>query len=207
MFQFLNVNQTVKMRPIKNEHYFYKCEEYGVTGFTTMKSTLGVTLVEAVQYVRADDMENNPETYTQELQDFVNNFCPAKLDIGMQIIGVCMGRVIGNYSVVSVVEDQAWLAVDGEKEPKFKCDVNVKPNRMINITDGETLQAAYYYVEVNNTETALRNENMIENIRVMLIEASHRITNIERSSNNDAVQAVMTKLENQLKEIYKDFSI
>ena len=41
----------------------------------------------------------------------------------------------------------------------------------------------------------------------MLIEASHRITNIERSSNNDAVQAVMTKLENQLKEIYKDFSI
>ena len=172
-----------------------------------MKSTLGVTLVEAVKYVRADDMENNPETYTQEIQDFVNNFCPAKLDIGMQIIGVCMGKVIGNYSVVSVVEDQALLAVDGEKEPKFKCDVNVKPNRMINIIEGETLQAADYYVEVNNTETALRNENMIENIRVMLIEASHRITNIERSSNNDAVQAVMTKLENQLKEIYKDFSI
>ena len=197
----------MKIRPMKNEHYFYKCEEYVVTGFTMMKSTLDRTWVEAVQYVRADDIENNPETYTQELQDFVNNFCPAKLDIGMQIIGVCMGKVIGNYSVVSVVEDQAWLAVDGEKEPKFKCDVNVKPNRMINITDGETLQAAYYYVEVNNTETALRNENMIENIRVMLIEASHRITNIERSSNNDAVQAVMTKLENQLKEIYKDFSI
>lgn len=197
----------MKIRPMKNEHYFYKCEEYVVTGFTMMKSTLDRTWVEAVQYVRADEMENNPETYTQELQDFVNNFCPAKLDIGMQIIGVCMGKVIGNYSVVSVVEDQACLAVDGEKEPKFKCDVNVKPNRMINIIEGETLQAADYYVEVNNTETALRNENMIENIRVMLIEASHRITNIERSSNNDAVQAVMTKLENQLKEIYKDFSI
>ena len=51
----------MKMRPIKNEHYFYKCEEYVVTGFTTMKSTLGVTLVEAVQYVRADDIENNPD--------------------------------------------------------------------------------------------------------------------------------------------------
>ena len=71
----------------------------------------------------------------------------------------------------------------------------------------ETLQAADYYVEVRNTETATRNENIIENIPSMLIEASRRITNIEHNSNNDAVQAVMTKLENQLQEIYKDLSI
>lgn len=207
MSPFLNVNQTVKMRPLKNEHYFYKCKEYVVIGFTMMKSTLDHKWVEAVQYVRADDINNNPEPYTRELQDFVNHFCPAKLEVGMQIVGVCMGKIIGNYSVMSVVEDQAWLVVDGEKEPKFQCDVAVRPNRMINITEGETLQAADYYVEVRNTEIAMRNENIIENIRIMLIEASHRITNIERNSNNDAVQAVMTKLENQLQEIYKDFSI
>lgn len=195
------------MRPLKNEHYFYNCEEYVVIGFTMMKSTLDSKWVDAVQYVRADELENNPDPYTREFQDFVNNFCPAKLKVGMQIVGVCMGRIIGNYSVMSVEDDKAWLAVDGEKEPKLQCDVVVRPNRMINITSGETIQAADYFVEVRNTEIAIRNANIIENIRIMLIEASHRIVNIERSSNNDAVQAAMTKLEKQLQEIYEDFSI
>lgn len=92
----------------KDKHYYYKGNEYVVVGFTKMKSTLDGTWVEAVQYKRATEVDDpNVEPFTREKSDFEYKFIPAVLEVDMEIVAVSMGKLVAEYKVTEVGEDNA----------------------------------------------------------------------------------------------------
>ena len=92
----------------KDKHYYYKGNEYVVVGFTKMKSTLDGTWVEAVQYKKAAEVDDpNIEPFTREKSDFEYKFIPAVLEVDMEIVAVSMGKLVAEYKVTEVGEDNA----------------------------------------------------------------------------------------------------
>lgn len=143
----------------KDKHYFYKGNEYVVVGFTKMKSTLDGTWVEAVQYKRATEVDDpNIEPFTREKSDFEYKFIPAVLEVDMEIVAVSMGKLVAEYKVTEVGEDNA--AAISPSDVELVVSKNVSSNGEVTKVSGGVGYTAEYYVMMPDMKKRVSNRTI-----------------------------------------------
>ena len=82
-----------------DKHYYYKGNEYVVTGFCKVKTTSG-EWVDGVSYKKAS--EESTDIYVRDKEAFECYFIPTTLEVGDIIIAVSMDKVVDEYEVTSI---------------------------------------------------------------------------------------------------------
>lgn len=190
----------------KDKHYFYKGDEYVVTGFTKMKSTLDGAWVEAVQYKRAIEVDDpNVELFTREQSDFEYKFIPAVLEVDMEIVAVSMGTLVAEYKVTEVGEDDATaLSPSGVELVVSK---NVSPNGEVTKLSGGVGYTAEYNVMMPDMKKRVSNRTIITDMSSALLDAVVRVQKISASSETYNLQSAQAVIDQALQMIYTKFGV
>lgn len=190
----------------KDKHYYYKGNEYVVVGFTKMKSTLDGTWVEAVQYKRATEVDDpNIEPFTREQSDFEYKFIPAVLEVDMEIVAVSMGKLVAEYKVTEVGEDNATAVSPSGVE--LVVSKNVNSNGSVIKVSGGVEYTADYYVMMEDMKKRVSNQAIINAMTASLSEGATRIAKISASSETYDLQSAQASIDQTLKMIYTKFGV
>lgn len=190
----------------KDKHYYYKGNEYVVVGFTKMKSTLDGTWVEAVQYKRATEVDDpNIEPFTREKSDFEYKFIPAVLEVDMEIVAVSMGKLVAEYKVTEVGEDNATAVSPSGVE--LVVSKNVNSNGSVVKVSGGVEYTADYYVMMEDMKKRVSNQAIINAMTASLSEGATRIAKISASSETYDLQSAQASIDQTLQMIYTKFGV
>lgn len=198
----------------KDKHYFYKGTEYVVykgteyvvVGFTKMKSTLNGDWVEAVQYKRATEVDDpNVEPFTREQTDFEYKFIPAVLEVDMEIVAVSMGKLVAEYKVTEVGEDNA--TAESPSRAELVVSKNVNSNGSVVKVSGGVDYTADYYVMMEDMKKRVSNQTIINAMTASLSEGATRIAKISPSSDTYDLQSAQASIDQTLQVIYNKFGI
>lgn len=190
----------------KDKHYFYKGTEYVVVGFTKMKSTLNGDWVEAVQYKRATEVDDpNVEPFTREQTDFEYKFIPAVLEVDMEIVAVSMGKLVAEYKVTEVGEDNA--TAESPSGAELVVSKNVNSNGSVVKVLGGVDYTADYYVMMEDMKKRVSNQTIINAMTASLSEGATRIAKISPSSDTYDLQSAQASIDQTLQVIYNKFGI
>lgn len=190
----------------KDKHYYYKGNEYVVVGFTKMKSTLNGTWVEAVQYKRATEVDDpNVEPFTREQKDFEYKFIPAVLEVDMDIVAVSMGKLVAEYKVTEVGEDNATAISPSDVE--LVVSKNVNSNGSVVKVSGGVDYTADYYVMMEDMKKRVSNQTIVNAMTASLSEGATRIAKISPSSDTYDLQSAQASIDQTLQMIYTKFGV
>ena len=190
----------------KDKHYYYKGNEYVVAGFTKMKSTLNGEWVEAVQYKKATEVDDpNIEPFTREKSDFEYKFIPAVLEVDMEIVAVSMGKLVAEYKVTEVGEDNATAMSPSDVE--LVVSKNVSSSGEVTKISGGVEYTADYYVMMEDMKKRVSNQAIINAMTASLSEGATRIAKISPSSDTYDLQSAQASIDQTLQVIYNKFGI
>lgn len=190
----------------KDKHYFYKGTEYVVVGFTKMKSTLNGDWVEAVQYKRATEVDDpNVEPFTREQTDFEYKFIPDVLEVDMEIVAVSMGKLVAEYKVTEVGEDNA--TAESPSGVELVVSKNVSRIGEVTKVSGGVGYTAEYYVMMPDMKKRVSNRTIITDISSALSDAAVRVQQISASSETYDLQSAQASIDQTLQVIYNKFGI
>jgi len=190
----------------KDKHYFYKDTEYVVVGFTKMKSTLNGEWVEAIQYKRAAEVDDpSIEPFTREQTNFEYKFIPAVLEVDMEIVAVSMWKLVAEYKVTEVGEDNATAISPSGVE--LVVSKNVNHNGEVTKVSGGVGYTAEYYVMMPAMKKRVSNRTIITAISSALSDAAVRVQQISPSSDTYALQEAQASIDQTMKMIYTKFGV
>lgn len=171
-----------------------------------MKSTLDGTWVEAVQYKRATEVDDpNVEPFTREKSDFEYKFIPAVLEIDMEIVAVSMGKLVAEYKVTEVGEDNATAISPSDVE--LVVSKNVSPNGEVTKVSGGVGYTAEYYVMMPDMKKRVSNRTIITAMSSALSDAAVRVQQISASSETYDLQSAQASIDQTLQMIYTKFGV
>ena len=190
----------------KDKHYYYKGNEYVVVGFTKMKSTLNGQWVEAVQYKRAAEVDDpNVEPFTREQTDFEYKFIPAILEVDMEIVAVSMGKLVAEYKVTEVGEDNATAMSLSDVE--LVVSKNVDSYGELTKVSGGVPYTAEYCVMMPDMKKRVSNRTIITEMSAALSDAAVRVQQISASSETYDLQSAQASIDQTLQMIYTKFGV
>lgn len=190
----------------KDKHYYYKGNEYVVVGFTKMKSTLNGQWVEAVQYKRAAEVDDpNVEPFTREQTDFEYKFIPAILEVDMDVVAVSMGKLVAEYKVTEVVEENATAISPSDVE--LVVSKNVNSDGTVTKVSGGVAYTADYLVMMPDMKQRVSNRKIISDMSGALSDAAARVQKISSSSETYDLQSAKTSVDQTLETIYRKFGV
>lgn len=190
----------------KDKHYYYKGNEYVVVGFTKMKSTLDGQWVEAVQYKRATEVDDpNIEPFTREKSDFEYKFIPAVLEVDMEIVAVSMGKLVAEYKVTEVGEDNATAISASDVE--LVVSKNVNSDGTVTKVSGGVAYTADYLVMMEDMKKRVSNQTIVNAMTASLSEGATRIAKISQSSDTYDLQSAQASIDQTLQMIYTKFGV
>lgn len=190
----------------KDKHYYYKGNEYVVVGFTKMKSTLDGTWVEAVQYKRATEVDDpNVEPFTREKSDFEYKFIPAILEVDMEIVAVSMGKLVAEYKVTEVGEENATAISPSDVE--LVVSKNVNSDGTVTKVSGGVAYTADYLVMMPDMKQRVNNRKIISDMSGALSDAAARVQQISSSSETYDLQSAQASIDQTLETIYRKFGV
>lgn len=190
----------------KDKHYYYKGNEYVVVGFTKMKSTLNGQWVEAVQYKRATEVDDpNVEPFTREQTDFEYKFIPAILEVDMEIVAVSMGKLVAEYKVTEVGEENATAISPSDVE--LVVSKNVNSDGTVTKVSGGVAYTADYLVMMPDMKQRVNNRKIISDMSGALSDAAARVQQISSSSETYDLQSAQASVDQTLETIYRKFGV
>lgn len=190
----------------KDKHYYYKGNEYVVVGFTKMKSTLNGQWVEAVQYKRATEVDDpNVEPFTREQTDFEYKFIPAILEVDMDIVAVSMGKLVAEYKVTEVGEENATAMSPSDVE--LVVSKNVNSDGTVTKVSGGVAYTADYLVMMPDMKQRVSNRKIISDMSGALSDAAVRVQQISSSSETYDLQSAQASIDQTLETIYRKFGV
>lgn len=190
----------------KDKHYYYKGNEYVVVGFTKMKSTLNGQWVEAVQYKRATEVDDpNVEPFTREQTDFEYKFIPAILEVDMEIVAVSMGKLVAEYKVTEVGEENATAISPSDVE--LVVSKNVDFDGTVTKVSGGVAYTADYLVMMPDMKQRVNNRKIISDMSGALSDAAARVQQISSSSETYDLQSAQASIDQTLETIYRKFGV
>lgn len=190
----------------KDKHYYYKGNEYVVVGFTKMKSTLNGQWVEAVQYKRATEVDDpNVEPFTREQTDFEYKFIPAILEVDMEIVAVSMGKLVAEYKVTEVGEENATAISPSDVE--LVVSKNVNSDGTVTKVSGGVVYTADYLVMMPDMKQRVSNRKIISDMSGALSDAAARVQQISSSSETYDLQSAQASIDQTLETIYRKFGV
>lgn len=190
----------------KDKHYYYKGNEYVVVGFTKMKSTLNGQWVEAVQYKKATEVDDpNVEPFTREQTDFEYKFIPAILEVDMEIVAVSMGKLVAEYKVTEVGEENATAMSPSDVE--LVVSKNVNSDGTVTKVSGGVAYTADYLVMMPDMKQRVNNRKIISDMSGALSDAAVRVRQISSSSETYDLQSAQASIDQTLETIYRKFGV
>lgn len=171
-----------------------------------MKSTLNGQWVEAVQYKRAAEVDDpNVEPFTREQTDFEYKFIPAILEVDMEIVAVSMGKLVAEYKVTEVGEDNA--TAESPSGVELVVSKNVNSNGSVVNVSGGVEYTADYYVMMEDMKKRVSNQAIINAMTASISEGATRIAKISASSETYDLQSAQASIDQTLEMIYNKFGV
>lgn len=171
-----------------------------------MKSTLDGQWVEAVQYKKATEVDDpNIEPFTREKSDFEYKFIPAVLEVDMEIVAVSMGKLVAEYKVTEVGEDNATAMSPSDVE--LVVSKNVSSSGEVTKVSGGVGYTADYYVMMPDMKKRVSNRTIINAMSSALSEGATRVQQISASSETYDLQSAQASIDQTLQMIYTKFGV
>ncbi len=187
-----------------DKHYYYKGNEYVVTGFCEVKTTSG-EWVDGVSYKKAS--EESTEIYVRDKEAFEYYFIPTTLEVGDIIIAVSMGKVVAQYEVTSIDSESSQATAKSPSGVDLIVNTAVDSDAVVTkVEDGVPYTADYYY-QLANMRERMKNSTIIDKMVSALSTAATRVQDIPASNTTYSLEESLKSIQQTLDVIYNKFGV
>lgn len=187
-----------------DKHYYYKGNEYVVTGFCNVKTPSG-EWVDGVSYKKAS--EESTEIYVRDKEAFEYYFIPTTLEVGDIIIAVSMGKVVAEYEVTSIDSESSQATAKSPSGIDLIVNTAVDSDAVVTKVEGGVLYTADYYYQLANMKERMTNSTIIDKMASALSTAATKVQDIPASNTTYSLEESMKSIQQTLDVIYNKFGI
>lgn len=187
-----------------DKHYYYKGNEYVVTGFCKVK-TLSGEWVDGVSYKKAS--EESTEIYVRDKEAFEYYFIPTTLEVGDIIIAVSMGKVVAEYEVTSIDSESSQATAKSPSGIDLIVNTAVDSDAVVTKVEGGVPYTADYYYQLDNMKERMINSIIIDKMVSALSTAATRVQDIPASNTTYSLEESLKSIQQTLDVIYNKFGV
>ena len=187
-----------------DKHYYYKGNEYVVTGFCRVKTPSG-EWVDGVSYKKAS--EESTDIYVRDKEAFEYYFIPTTLEVGDIIIAVSMGRVVAEYEVTSIDSESSQATAKSPSGIDLIVNTAVDSDAVVTKVEGGVPYTADYYYQLDNMKERMINSIIIDKMVSALSTAATRVQDIPASNTTYSLEESLKSIQQTLDVIYNKFGV
>lgn len=187
-----------------DKHYYYKGNEYVVTGFCKVKTPSG-EWVDGVSYKKAS--EESTEIYVRDKEAFEYYFIPTTLEVGDIIIAVSMGKVVAEYEVTSIDSESSQATAKSPSGIDLIVNTAVDSDAVVTKVEGGVPYQADYYYQLADMKKRMINSTIIDKMVSELSNAATRVQDIPVSYPTFNLQESLKSIQQTLDVIYNKFGV
>lgn len=187
-----------------DKHYYYKGNEYVVTGFCKVKTTSG-EWVDGVSYKKAS--EESTEIYVRDKEAFEYYFIPTTLEVGDIIIAISMGKVVAEYEVTSIDSESSQATAKSPSGIDLIVNTAVDSDAVVTKVEGGVPYTADYYYQLDNMKERMINSIIIDKMVSALSTAATRVQDIPASNTTYRLEESLKSIQQTLDVIYNKFGV
>lgn len=187
-----------------DKHYYYKGNEYVVTGFCKVKTPSG-EWVDGVSYKKAS--EESTEIYVRDKEAFEYYFIPTTLEVGDIIIAVSMGKVVAEYEVTSIDSESSQATAKSPSGIDLIVNTAVDSDAVVTKVEGGVPYTADYYYQLGNMKERMINSIIIDKMVSALSTAATRVQDIPASNTIYSLEESLKSIQQTLDVIYNKFGV
>lgn len=187
-----------------DKHYYYKGNEYVVTGFCKVK-TLSGEWVDGVSYKKAS--EESTEIYVRDKEAFEYYFIPTTLEVGDIIIAVSMGKVVAEYEVTSIDSESSQATAKSPSGIDLIVNTAVDSDAVVTKVEGGVPYTADYYYQLDNMKERMINSIIIDKMVSALSTAATRVQDIPASNTTYSLEESLKSIQQTLDVVYNKFGV
>ena len=187
-----------------DKHYYYKGNEYVVTGFCRVKTPNG-EWVDGVSYKKAS--EESTDIYVRDKEAFEYYFIPTTLEVGDIIIAVSMGRIVAEYEVTSIDSESSQATAKSPSGIDLIVNTAVDLDAVVTKVEGGVPYQADYYYQLADMKKRMINSTIIDKMVSELSNAATRVQDIPVSYPTFNLQESLKSIHQTLDVIYNKFGV
>ena len=187
-----------------DKHYYYKGNEYVVTGFCKVKTTSG-EWVDGVSYKKAS--EESTDIYVRDKEAFEYYFIPTTLEVGDIIIAVSMGKVVAEYEVTSIDSESSQATAKSPSGIDLIVNAAVDSDAVVTKVKGGVPYTADYYYQLADMKKRMINSTIIDKMVSELSNAATRVQDIPASNTTYRLEESLKSIQQTLDVIYNKFGV
>lgn len=187
-----------------DKHYYYKGNEYVVTGFCKVKKENG-EWVDGVSYKKSS--EESTEIYVRDKEAFEYYFIPTTLEVGDIIIAVSMGKVVAEYEVTSIDSESSQATAKSPSGIDLIVNTAVDSDAVVTKVEGGVPYTADYYYQLDNMKERMINSIIIDKMVSALSTAATRVQDIPASNTTYSLEESLKSIQQTLDVIYNKFGV
>lgn len=187
-----------------DKHYYYKGNEYVVTGFCRVKTPSG-EWVDGVSYKKAS--EESTDIYVRDKEAFEYYFIPTTLEVGDIIIAVSMGRIVAEYEVTSIDSESSQATAKSPSGIDLIVNTAVDSDAVVTKVEGGVPYQADYYYQLADMKKRMINSTIIDKMVSELSNAATRVQDIPVSYPTFTLQESLKSIHQTLDVIYNKFGV
>ena len=187
-----------------DKHYYYKGNEYVVTGFCKVKTTSG-EWVDGVSYKKAS--EESTEIYVRDKEAFEYYFIPTTLEVSDIIIAISMGKVVAEYEVTSIDSESSQATAKSPSGIDLIVNTAVDSDAVVTKVEGGVPYTADYYYQLDNMKERMINSIIIDKMVSALSTAATRVQDIPASNTTYSLEESLKSIQQTLDVIYNKFGV
>lgn len=187
-----------------DKHYYYKGNEYVVTGFCKVKTTSG-EWVDGVSYKKAS--EESTEIYVRDKEAFEYYFIPTTLEVGDIIIAISMGKVVAEYEVTSIDSESSQATAKSPSGIDLIVNTAVDSDAVVTKVEGGVPYQADYYYQLADMKKRMTNSTIIDKMVSELSNAVTRVQDIPVSYPTFNLQESLKSIHQTLDAIYNRYGV
>ena len=187
-----------------DKHYYYKGNEYVVTGFCKVKTTSG-EWVDGVSYKKSS--EESTEIYVRDKEAFEYYFIPTTLEVGDIIIAISMGKIVAEYEVTSIDSESSQATAKSPSGIDLIVNTAVDSDAVVTKVEGGVPYQADYYYQLADMKKRMTNSTIIDKMVSELSNAATRVQDIPASNTTYSLEESLKSIQQTLDVIYNKFGV
>ena len=187
-----------------DKHYYYKGNEYVVTGFCKVKTTSG-EWVDGVSYKKAS--EESTDIYVRDKEAFEYYFIPTTLEVGDIIIAISMGKIVAEYEVTSIDSESSQATAKSPSGIDLIVNTAVDSDAVVTKVEGGVPYQADYYYQLADMKKRMTNSTIIDKMVSELSNAATRVQDIPVSYPTFNLQESLKSIHQTLDAIHNRYGV
>ena len=141
----------------------------------------------------------------KEQEGYEYKFIPAILEVDMEIVAVSMGKLVAEYKVTEVGEENATAISPSGVE--LVVSKNINSDGTVTKVSGGVAYTADYLVMMPDMKQRVNNRKIISDMSGALSDAAARVQQISSSSETYDLQSAQASIDQTLETIYRKFGV